>query len=163
MIRVLVSVFVLVGLFSHALLAEDTMPNHVKQSINKILIGEFDVSMKLGPEESKGTYQAVWMPGEACVRIEAVTNGANETVYLNEIMGWEADSKSLVVHGFGPGGHWTIRYTDVSEKKWTGLWKGYMDGEAQTSKSMLESTPNGFVYRDTTNGLDLVLTAVRKK
>lgn len=143
--------------------AEDGMPDAVRNSLNDGLIGEWSTESKLGGVVSKGTYVAKWSPGNQSIRIEMVSTGEDPTRHASELMGWDADSKCLMVYGFGAeSANWTIRYTDVTSKIWKGKWKGFFSGKVDGSSCTLELRGNSFEYRDTTDGKSLIIKAKRK-
>lgn len=146
-----------------AVYAEDGIPETVRKSLDDRLIGEWSTETKLGDDASKGTYVAKWSPGKQSIRIQMRSTGDDGTSHASELMGWDADAKSLVTYGFGPdSANWTLRFKEISSKVWKGEWKGFINGNADGSSFTMELRGDSFEYRDTTDGKSLVIKAVRK-
>ena len=140
------------------------MPDSVRQKLNDGLIGAWNLEFTRGTETSGGIYTASWSPGEDSIRIEMVNMGNDGLGHASELMGWDEDSKCLVVQGFGSeSGSWTIRFTDVTSNTWKGTWKGYFDGKPDGSPCTMELKGDSFEYRDTTDGQPLVIKATRRQ
>ena len=141
----------------------DGMPAAVRKSLSDNLIGKWNIEFTRGDVVSKGTYVARWSAGRHAVRIDVTQAGEDGTSRASELMGWDADTKSLVVHGFGAEStNWTIRFTDVTSGKWKGTWKGFFNGKVDSSPCTMELRGDSFEYRDTTDGKPLIVRATRK-
>ena len=139
------------------------MPDAVRKSLNDSLIGKWTIEFTRGDVVSKGKYVAKWSPGNHSIRIDITETGEDGTSQASELMGWDADSKCLTVHGFGAkSANWAIRFTDFTSGNWKGTWKGFTNGKADGSDCTMELNGDSFEYRDTSDGKPLIVRATRK-
>jgi hypothetical protein len=143
--------------------AQDAMPKELRDTIDKHLIGDWNAVTEYDGETMHGTYKVHWALGGECVSIQSDFAGSDGRIVGVGLVGWKADSKTLVHLAFGnKGDHFQIVYDKFDGNQWSGEVSGTRQGESYKGSAEVTWGEDRFDYSDTTLDKPFKATATRR-
>lgn len=139
------------------------MPPKIRQQIDKHFVGEWTFDWSYDGQAGKGTYSVAWSSGEDSVVGTQVISTPNGNLQATVMTGWDAESKSMVMHYFcSNGDHLSIQFPTLDDSNWKGSVSGTFLGEAITGPAENRWGENRIDFQSSVNGKTYKAALVRR-
>jgi ketosteroid isomerase-like protein len=106
------------------------IPAHLRELIDKQIVGEWATDTTYGGVESTGSYSAQWAPGGHCVVTYLHDTGPEGDLFVSGMFGWDAAKGVLVHEEFASNGErYTVEWTSIAGNEWKGTLSGVVGGK----------------------------------